>query len=294
MNDYKKYLPSKTFTTRILFVLVCIILFFTVKGIVKFFKNREIKKNAPTQMTVGTLIQKDSNDNGIPDWEEYLWGLDPYKNGDENKELINAKKNTLVKNNDSQTPGDTSVISENEALSREFFASIMSLQQTGNLNTDSINSISEAVGSKIEASPISDVYTIDKLKTVRDGEDSNLEYFKKLSSLINKYENEDIGKELTIISQALGSNDPQALYTVTTIATAYRLFSEELINLPVPNSIAPLQLSLANNYYKTGISLDGLSKTLADPITGMRALINYKKYSDNLVLDLDKISEALQ
>lgn len=92
MSDYKKYLPSKKFASIIISIIVIIALFFATKWIISIIKERKISKDSPTPMTVGSLIQKDSNKNGIADWEEYLWGLNPEKNGQENKDFIMAKK----------------------------------------------------------------------------------------------------------------------------------------------------------------------------------------------------------
>jgi len=295
MNDYKKYLPSKKFISIVLIILVFIILFSTIKGVISFFKNRKTNTNKiPLTITVKDRIQKDSNDNGIPDFEEYLWGLDPTKNGPENKEFILAKKNTLLQNEGLTASDDSKTISENESLSRQFFATIMSLQQTGELNPDSINSISDAVGKNIEATPIADIYTKNMLNIKGDSEEANTNYFNAFNELVTKYENADIGSELTLISQGIASKDPQALAAAQSVASAYRSFGYDLTKIPVPNSIYPIHLDLVNNYEKTALSIEGLTKTLSDPIIGMRALINYKKYSDALVSDINKLSEVLQ
>jgi hypothetical protein len=294
MSDYKKYLPSKTFTTRILFIVVCIVLFFTVRGIISFFKNKEAKKSEPVQMTVGTLIQKDSNDNGIPDWEEYLWGLDPYKNGQENKDLILAKKNTLLKNGEIQPMDDSKAISENEMLSQEFFATIIALQQTGQLDETSMKSVSEAVGKNIETTPIPDIYTRNMLTIKNDSTLTETTYKENLTALINKYSDADIGNELTFIVQGLSNNDPQALYAAKTVADAYQSFGREFIKIPVPQSLVQAHLSAANNYEKVGQAIKDLAQILSDPLIGMKAIINYKNYSDALANDLEKVSEILQ
>ena len=44
------------------------------------------------KVALKTLVGRDSNTNGIPDWEEALWGLDPYADGATNKNTIIAKK----------------------------------------------------------------------------------------------------------------------------------------------------------------------------------------------------------
>jgi len=297
MDNLKKYLPSKKFASIILVIIVFIALFFAIKETVFFFKDKKTSgndKNGVVQVTVGEVIQKDSNDNGIADWEEYLWGLDPAKNGPENKETIENKKKALTQSGGITIPDDSKAITENEILSREFFATIVSLQQTGSLNEESLNSVSDSIGQKIEAIPIEDAYTKKDLVIKNDSTSANKAYYDAYGALVTKYENADIGSELTLISQGLGNNDPQALYAAKTVAAAYVSFADEFIKIPVPSSLATIHLDLANNYYKVGQSIQGLVQVISDPIIGMRAIINYKQYSDALVLDVEKLAEILQ
>lgn len=294
MSDYKNYLPSKKFQAIVLIIIVFITLFFTVKGIFSLIKSKKITSKEPAKITVSEIIQKDSNNNGIPDWEEYLWGLDPNKNGVANKEFILSKKNTLSQSGEMTPTDDFKTITENDILSRQFFATIMSLQQTGELSADSIQSISDAVGQKIEATPIANIYVKNMLKIVADSATANDNYHTEFSTLVTKYENADIGGELTLISQGIGNNDPQALAAAQSVASAYRSFAGDLIKIPVPDSAFNAHLNLANDYEKTAQSIEGLTKTLTDPIIGMRAILNYKQYSDAIVSDLDRLSTVLQ
>lgn len=296
MNNFKKYLPSKKFIAIILIIVVFIALFFTIKGIISLFLNKRANKGQQTSLSIETpasISQKDSNNNGIPDYEEYLWGLDPTKNGKENKDLIDAKRKALT-DSGAIIPDDSEGITDNELLSRQFLATIVSLQQTGNLSPESMTSVSEALGKNIEAIPIADIYTSNMLTMVNDSTIANTSYRDALSNLITKYQGADIGSELTFIIQGLSNKDPQALYAATTVADAYQSFGKELIKIPVPKSLASIDLSMANNYEKTGQSIKGLAQMLSDPITGMRALINYKNYSDALASDLEKLSGILQ
>jgi len=296
MNNFKKYLPSKKFTSILLIIIIFIIIIFLIRGAISLFENRKSAKNnnGVTEMTVGGIIQKDSNDNGIADWEEYLWGLNPNKDGKENKEFILSKKSALTQSGIISTPDESKQITDNELLSREFFATIISLQQTGNLNEESIKSVSDAIGQKIEATIIPDVYTKNMLAIKIDSEETKADYSGEFMILALKYANDDIGKELTLISQGIGNNDPQALYAARTIASAYRSFGAELIKIPVPKSASSTVLSLANNYEKTAQSIEGLTQVLSDPIIGMRAMISYKKYNDALVSDIEKLTEILK
>lgn len=295
MGNFKKYLPSKNFIAVVLFLSLILGLFLGIKQTITYFKNRKNNKEGKVvEVTVGGVIQKDSNNNGIADWEEYLWGLNPNKNGEENKAFILEKKKSLLQNNEITNPDDSVLITENEMLSREFFATIISLQQTGNLNEESMQSIAEAIGQTIEAKPIANIYTQNEVTMVKDSETANKSYYESFVSLATKYENSDIGSELTLISQGIGSNDPQALFAAKTVASAYRSFGKELLTISAPGAIANIHLSLANNYEKTAQSIEGLTQILIDPIIGMRAIINYKQYTDAIVSDIEKISEILQ
>ena len=294
MSDYKNYLPSKKFQAIVLIIVVFIALFFTVKGIVSLIKSKKLTSKEPAKITVSEIIQKDSNNNGIPDFEEYLWGLDPNKNGPENKEFILAKKKTLAESNDSLSTDPSQAVTDNDLLSQEFFATIVSLQQTGSLNDESLGAITSAIGDNVKAVEIKDIYTYNMMTVVGDGTLANNTYQEDLSKLVTKYQDADIGNELTFIIQGLNNKDPQALYAAQTVAIAYQNFGKEFIKVPVPKALASLQLSAANNYEKTGQTIHDLTTMLNDPLGGMKGILNYKNYNDALGTDLEKISEILQ
>lgn len=295
MDKIKNYLPSKKFGKIILAIFCVIIVYFAVSTTIKYFKNKP--KNVNNTISVIKDIKSgidDTNFNGIANWEETLWGLDPTKNGPANKEFILAKRKVLAQNAETQNSSVDNLSASNKELTQEFFSVLMSLQQSGNLDEKSIQSISQTIGQKIEATPISDLYTKEMLIMRKDGETENIAYFTAFNKLLTKYENADIGGEMTLISQGLGTNDPQVMFAAKPIAASYKSFSKEFLKIPVPYAIAPIHLSLANNYEKTGETIDGLTQILSDPIVGMKSIINYKKYSDSLVSDLEKLSSISQ
>lgn len=294
MQNFQKYLPSKKFMTVILFIVVIIVLFFTFKTVISFIKNKKNTQGNLVQVTVGGIIQKDSNNNGFADWEEYLWGLDPLKNGQKNKEYILSKKESLRKNGIITNLDDSNSINQNEMLSRQFFATLISLQQTGELNEGTINSLAEAIGENIEPFVFDNAYSIQMLDVQSDSVLSNENYRKNLTNIINKYADKDLGSELVLISQGLGGQDQQAIFAINNVIDSYKSFGAELTKIPVPQSLAHTHLSLANNYQKTAVSIEGMIGMLEDPIVGMKSLLTYKKYSDDLVSDLQELTNSLQ
>lgn len=288
----KKYFPSRKFVASVVIIIIAILIIFGVYEITTFFKHRIDQQKLPTKLLVKDLVQKDTNKNGIPDWEESLWGLDPNINGTSNKEFILSKREALAK--DTSVPDivdNTAPSKENEVLSQEFFAVVMSLEQTGNLDDASLKSISDAIGKKIDADPIADIYTKNMTTIIGESSIETVKYYTAYINLNNKYRAKNIGDELSFVATALRDNDQGALKLVGKVGEAYKSLGKELIKIPVPSNLLSIHISLANDYEKVAQSINGLTELLSNPIIGMRALINYKKYSDALVNDIGTLSD---
>ncbi|MFA7315238.1 MAG: hypothetical protein WC059_00345 [Candidatus Paceibacterota bacterium] len=278
----REYLPSDEFIARIIILAVVIGilvgLYYLGGFVIKKIKTRQSKVN------IAELVTKDSNRNDIPDWEESLWGLDPTKNGAKNKEIITEKKKALAEGID----GAGKPLTESDKMAREFFALVTSLQESGNLNEESIGLIADAISEKAVAIPIPNIYTSDSIKTTATNLTSIKTFYTAFKKLGTAYNDRDIGEELIFIAQGADNNDTQALYAAKTIAQSYKSFAEELVRIPaVPTSLANLVVELANNYYKTGASIEEMTKLADDELAGMRGLVNYNQYSIALVKNLE-------
>lgn len=286
----REYLPSKVFVTKVVAIFIIVATIFGIYKLFSYFKNRPSKPGVT--VLVKDVVGKDSNNNGIADWEEYLWGLNPLKDGVANKEFIMAKRRTLSETSPLLIP-QTENEKQSDALSKEFFAVVMSLMQSGNLTEDAVAKISDTIGQKIVPEPIPDIYNRNMI-TINNKEGGDIEYFQAFDKLNKKYADKDMGGELTIIAQGLANNDPQALRIASGIASSYRAFGQELIKIPVPEKIALGHVALANDYEKIAESLEGFSEILDNPLVGMKALLNYKKYNDSVTSDLASISSNLE
>ena len=242
---------------------------------------------------VKDIVEKDSNDNGIADWEESLWGLDPTKNGPENKELILAKKQALNGTGDGTTT-DEADLTANDKMARELLATITSLEDSGNLTPDSIANISKVFGDKITVIPLADIYSKGMLTTVSPDASSLQKYYSDFEKLYNAYQGKDIGSELTFISQGIQNNDQKALDVAQGVADSYRSFGKDLMGIKVPTSLVEIHLSIANNYEKVAVSIGKMSSSLTDQTAGMNGVISYKKYSDDLLANIDNLQTFLE
>jgi hypothetical protein len=287
--DKKSYLPSKDFIIRVVFIVgVLLIGFALYKGIpaiVKGFKNAN-KKAEMKKVLVKDLVEKDSNDNGIADWEESLWGLDPTKDGESNKQLIITKRTALGYSGEGNDSGE---ITPTDQMSRELLALIVTLRDSGNLNDESMANISNAIGEKISIKEIPDIYSRDSLTIVDTNVSSIRKYYNDLKALNSVYEGGDIGDELTFISQGIQNSDPKALEIAQSVAELYRQFAKDLMEIKTPLSVVTTHISLANNYEKVAQMIEEMELSLTDQISGMNGVLGYRQYSEDLSSDWDEL-----
>ena len=158
----KKYLPSKKFAIITLSMLLVLgISLFVVKKVSK--KKGTLAQNIIATLvgeettTIQGLIEKDGDGDGIPDWEEALWGTDPNsKSSHENvldSDWITQKKKELAEKNPAEeTASPRENLSETEKFSREFFSTVTALTQNGVMDQSTINQLGVALAERIQNS----------------------------------------------------------------------------------------------------------------------------------------------
>ena len=291
MDNFKKYLPSKNFISLVLLIITFVLIFFIGKGLISLIKNRERKDGVkePEIVSIKEIIDEDDNNNGIPNWEEYFWGLDPKKDGKKNREFVLAKRELANQNTGNEVKGEPVVLTENEALSRDFFVAMLALSEKGILDEESINAMSETVGQKVIAEPIADKYTMQQILIQKETTIETIQsYYQKITSLIKKYNNEkDLGKEITLMSISISSNDRHAMLTVRSIVQAYRDLAKELLAIETLDILAESHLQMINSCEKIAESIEGLILSEDDSLVGLKSLINYKRYSEEFLSVFD-------
>lgn len=286
----KNYLPSKIFIINTFIILAVVVFVFIFIKIKPFLVG--ITLRSKKDLTIKELVIKDSNTNGIPDWEETLWGLDPTKNGDENRTIILAKKAELNKkngNSDSDKP-----LTKNEVLSRELLTLVVSLKQTNSLTPEAQDLIADEIGKQVIVAEPADLYTKKDIHSVLTTTTTTKAYRADLKKINDKYFDQDIGGELPLIAQALDNKDSQALKLLLDTGDAYKNFGEDLTKINVPSSLVEQNIILANAYNNTGEAILSMKDMIDDPLSGMRAIVQYKKYYDVIVSDIENIGSFFE
>ena len=302
----KNYLPSKKF---MLIIGVGLVLIASIFLIFFFYSKKQnyTAKNSPLQIghqTVTGLMEADTDGDGVPDWEESLWGTDPNNtasfNNTPDATYIAEKKKSL----NIDGTGDEASLTETDKFAREFFAAFTAMKTSGQVDSANINNFSSALGQKISNPALIDQYILSDVKTDTNNTIANQKkYYTVIQKLFDKYKTAGLGDELVIIGDQLSTPpaSPDSSGTVASdtqaqagygpvddgklmvIAQVYQDFAKNLIQLSMPSDLAQLHLQIANAANNTGISVANMTKVTADPVVGLSGLSQYQKYSNDLI-----------
>ncbi len=273
----ESFRPSKQFLIRggLVVLLILIILGVQTKWFGNLFHK---KKTATTQksLTVGDITSKDSNGNGIPDWEETLWGLDPtvlYTNGKSNAEIIKEKKLALgVTDDTTGTPTN-----ETDALAQQLFSITSALSQNGNVDDTTLQNVANQLGSSINVSSVSNTYSLKDIHTVTTSSTSLTKYYNNLSDIIGKYNQDDA--DITVIINAAETGDYSQLPELTQTGADYTAMAQQISKINVPIGVAQYDLDIINGFAGMAASFPYLQQMSDNGTEALVGVALYKTYN---------------
>jgi len=281
MNE--TFTPSKRFLIRggIATGIVLIVLVVQTSWFRALF-NKAPLPPIVTDKTVGEFIAQDTNRNGIADWEEKLWGLDPtvlYTNGVSNKVIIEQKKAALGINEDEGAP-----INETDALARELLTITLALGQSGEFSKESLASVGARLAESVEFQQYTNHYSLKDIQSTQTTTASLSTYYTSFSRITKKYASTT--SEIDILVQALETGDMSNIESLASIKTSYEKYSKELVALSVPIGLQAQHLEIVNSVYGFSVAI-GYLMELED--NGANALAGVALYKINTA----RLDEAL-
>ncbi len=303
---FQEYLPSKTFQKRLLaiVIIICAILligFFIKligKGIDAYKINKQIKqlpvelRSQVDTLTLGDLQKKDSNNNGILDWEERLYGLDPLADGIANKTVVEEKRQILrISAGDNES---SAAIGETGDFTKEFLSIIGTLETSSALNQDALQNVANSIGGKLINPNQPEIYPRDSFIVVRDSKIANDEYQRLSNKELQKLASLDlIGHEMELIGQSMRTGDPLFLAPLDNISTTYKSFADALLKVPVPESLLVSHKALVNSSTYVGRSLLMIQQVNKDPMTALQGTAMYNTHYIIMNASLDELAAKL-
>lgn len=308
----EKYLPSSRFGYTA--VSVFIALSFVV-GISLLQKNGALPaKNANVSankfsVNVPADIQKDTDNDGLKDWEEALWGTDPNNpdsDGDETPdgEEIKNERNPLVVGPEDllsvtgkiqyDENGAPIYLSKTDMFGKDVFANIIALKQAGKLDAGSIESMAETLAQSVLQDPSNTLYgPADIIVTENTSEESLKAYGNAVGAVLLRYTSIPQEGELSIVEKALSAEDAEILKRLDPIIEIYDSVITEMLAIRVPPTMFEVHLTLVNSLAAISQSIRGMQQLISDPISGMASVGLYNYSTDLLTKALTDIRSLL-
>ena len=301
-ENFKQYLPSRNFWKYAGIVGGVLLVFISVLVFAGGKKNSYSVKPAAESQTISFqgIVAKDTDNDGLPDWEEALWGTDPNDkdtsgNGIGDKAEVDRRKERIQADTLRET-GETSSeeMTDTDKFSREFFATVAALKQSGNFNQESLSGLADSFSRSVTAQPLLDKYSLNDAKTVSMSDQSVSKYYDDFFEKISIYVSTKRGSELEIIAAALGLSSTERIKELDPIIKSYDDLAKELISISVPSDAVSAHLSAVNDLVKIALSLENAKSVAENPIRGVMGIAQYQKYNADLEFDFERINQYFE
>ena len=268
-------------------------------------KTRNIK-TAPTLTAEATLraeAEKDSDEDGLKDWEEVLWktdGGDPDSDDDGTKdgEEVRTKRNPTKPGPDDEYKSiEESPLKDvaeeiaaeqnltlTDIFTRDFMTGYFALKNANQYTPEARDRfLKTLVGNAVNVTP--QEYTIKDLTLVQKSDQNTLRiYGNALGEVAMKYRHLAEGKELLIVDEAVKQESREKLTELGPILADYKAFADTYRALPVPLVAYEVHLALLNVNALTRDALVKMSGLFDDPIGGAAGVKEYRKSAQDGVV----------
>jgi hypothetical protein len=326
--DYKNYLPSKNFLRAliiaVLFIVVAILLSYWKPSFIGYKNKTPISFNATSTWVSDNT---DTDTDGLPDWQEYLYGTDPL-NPDTDEDGTNdgdeirlgrdpLKANTVKSGGEPNDYIDSAILTEEQQLtesysqlnptqkiSRNLISNIIaSTPTTGKIDQYTINSLVEKTIQeipKIEYSVLTKESDLNLIE--RDGPNETKELsayatqYYKITENYRKIINADLG----IINDYLIDGNREIFEErMNYIVLLYQNLVDNLVSMPLPaitgSPAVTYHLRIINNLEKLiYIDNDIINSYNDDIVSKISSISAYMNTLGDIIMTLSIIDTTLK
>ena len=238
-----------------------------------------------------SYASKDTDNDGLPDWQEALYGTDPANPESVKKGVTDgdAVAQGLVKlrfesdtSGLTKTPEVPGTLVADDTLtaqfSREFFSNY--IQTTGGgsqLTQDQINTFAQqAVNSLAQKRTLTPLVTSSTVQKAGSGDAALRAYATTFETLYNSNNPAGEKNEVEYFSDATIKNDPEALAQVKVIAGAYKALATSLARTPVPTEAASAHIEIVNALNHYAQASEDMGAYSSDPLRAWVGMAEYR------------------
>lgn len=248
---------------------------------------------------------KDSDNDGLLDWEETLWGTDPDNpdtDGDgtpDGEEITRGKDPAKAGNDDlfassSENPTSTESLDTTELFSRQLLSRLLTAKASGqDLPPEGVAYITnEFLKTQFQYT----TYESADLTITTDSTAPSIKTYVNALGMILKADANYRNAEQVVFDFAQEA-DFSVLEELAAVSNSHAEMYRDLLALPVPKGLVAIHLSLINSISATAEDLDTLSKvTKGDPMilaVGLSQYQNNSSSTTSAIAELRGIIETL-
>ena len=251
---------------------------------------------------VGDLINKDTDGDGVLDWEESLWGTDSRKkdtNDDGTADGIEIEKLSAKggpASGGKEAGQNDTKLTETDKFSRELFSTIAALNQSGAMDQATVDKISESLSDRVQNSTPRKIYTISQIKIINDNSAKSMQNYNMKTGVLlyKKYPMNE--KVVSIFKESLVGSEEINVSILAKLDPIIRQLKEiinGMISINVPSKLSVFHLDLINAFEVVAENLNDIKLISKDPVVAISAISQYLKNNDQIELTINKLAAEI-
>lgn len=283
--------------------MLFLVVLFLLKTTSIFEKKETSQESEPksgltyNNLPIQDLVNLDTDSDGITDWVEKLYGLDPTKKETTPGILDSVVIDTLkieqgVSDEINGTDGlKTEKLTETEKFSRELLATMVSLSQNGNMDPTTIDSIASSLAEKIQNPIVRKVFSASDIKIINDDSKQAIKkYFDEMNNIQRKYPiKESVASILQKFIIDENNVDSSVLVRLDPGISQTQKIIDEILKINVPQSLLSLHLDLLNAGERSLENISDMKFFDNDPIIAMGGMSKYQENVDSFASALNAL-----
>lgn len=253
-------------------------------GAVRSDENRET-------IEAGTF-QRDSDSDGLRDWEESLWGTeienadtdgDGMSDGDEvaaNRDPLTPGPNdTLERNSTPAYAKSESELNTSEAFQRDFMERLATLNQTEDVTEEEMQELVMQLSNEYfsESAEVVEKYARSDIKITNSSEVAIRDYVNAVGGLTLEYREVFSAEKLLVIRQVFNETAGNALEEAGALMRSLGSLEEELAALEIPGDLAKQHINALNGIATMRSALGEMITTRdSDPLQSVIGLNSFR------------------
>ena len=242
-------------------------------------------KAAQTSRTADANLDTDGD--GLKDWQEVLFKLDPVNPDTDNDGVLDGNESpgeagSIAVADNQANPGSSA-----ENLSQKFAEDVMmgymALTSSGMDDNAIFEILLEGLGKKYsDAAPLQDSFGENDVKLAGNSPEEIRAYANGVAEVLENDFKDFSKNEMELFNELAESDysDPEALLIFGDYETAYSVAASHLKSLKTPGSYVSFHADLVNNFQNLAIINSAFKNLASDPLNAIFYLSSYKKESE--------------